>query len=87
MMYKKIWPTIIILVFSLTTFAQGIDEPCGGSDPLDNNCPLDTGIIYLVLLAAVFATVQLGRGRPPRGQMPGDQVLAPGGECPQDNRL
>jgi hypothetical protein len=84
MTYKKILPTIIILVFPLTIFAQGIGEPCDDSDPFDNYCPLDTGIMYLVLLAVVFATVQLGRGRLPRYQLPGEQVLA---SSPRDNRV
>jgi hypothetical protein len=62
-MLKKILLVILILVLPLAMLAQTISEPCDGSDPFDNNCPLDTGVIYMVLLAAALAALQLVKAR------------------------
>ncbi|MDR6944762.1 hypothetical protein J2W55_004622 [Mucilaginibacter pocheonensis] len=33
--------------------------PCDGSDPLDNNCPLDSWVIYMVILVLILTAIHL----------------------------
>jgi|EndMetStandDraft_4_1072995.scaffolds.fasta_scaffold00812_10 hypothetical protein len=59
MIYKKILPTILILVLPLTMLAQGIGEPCDDSDPFDNYCPIDNWVWVLVGVCMVFTVINL----------------------------
>ena len=53
---------ILTLVSSFNLMAQ-VTNPCGGSgDPDDpTTCPLDSGVVILVVVALIFASVQLYR--------------------------
>ena len=50
---------LILLCFPAVIFAQ--DLPCEGGDPFSSPCPLDTWVIVLAAIAAVFAGIHLYR--------------------------
>jgi hypothetical protein len=50
---------LILLCFPSVIFAQ--DLPCEGGDPFSSPCPLDTWVIVLAVIAAVFAGIHLYR--------------------------
>ena len=60
--YSKTWVFITFLIISpIVTLAQGPggDLPCGGDDPLNSDCPLDTWVIVLVIIALTFTVFHL----------------------------
>ena len=63
MKLKIIFSVIILLLISaLSVYAQGggVDpEPCGPTDIDDQNCPLDTWVIVLVVAGCIFAAFRL----------------------------
>jgi hypothetical protein len=53
-----------LLLLPIISFAQtGDGPPCDDSDPIDAgpDCPLDTWVIVLVVIALIFATIHLYR--------------------------
>ncbi len=51
-----------LLLLPAISLAQDEGGPdCGGIDPIDGNCPLDTWVIVLVFIAAIFAACWLHR--------------------------
>ncbi|SEO31462.1 hypothetical protein SAMN05192574_10738 [Mucilaginibacter gossypiicola] len=66
--YKAITIIAIFLLSIATVFAQE-EVPCGGGpddgdyDP--NNCPLDTWVILLVVMALILTVIHLHRRRKP----------------------
>jgi hypothetical protein len=57
-----LWACLILL--PIISFAQdGDGPPCEDSDPIDAgpDCPLDTWVIILVVVALIFATIHLYR--------------------------
>jgi hypothetical protein len=71
-----------ILIFSLLLASPLIsrgqaDEGCGGQDPYDIACPLDTWVFLLVIVTCLFTVIYLQRkGKPAGGydNMPGNRV-------------
>jgi hypothetical protein len=58
--YRKILLSFFIIVHPLLLLAQGV--PCGEDhDPQDNDCPLDTWIILLVIITLIFTVIHLHR--------------------------
>ncbi|MBS1521062.1 MAG: hypothetical protein JST50_08705 [Bacteroidetes bacterium] len=49
---------LLFLISTVNVFAQPL--PCYGDDP-DGNCPLDTWVIALVVVASFFAAIRLYR--------------------------
>jgi hypothetical protein len=53
--------TLLVLILNAgVLFAQGPGGPCELTDP-DENCPLDTWVVILAVVAVVFAVVRLHR--------------------------
>jgi hypothetical protein len=52
---------VIILFISgpLLSKAQSGDIPCNGGDDYDSNCPLDTWVIIIVVIAGLAAAIHL----------------------------
>jgi len=53
---------ILLMLNVMVGFAQtgttGPGAPCGGTD-IDADCPLDTWVIFLAVIAVVFAAIHL----------------------------
>jgi hypothetical protein len=63
---KKVFYIIIASVVFLLDITLVLAQPGSGGDPLpcdpdDPTCPLDTWVIVLVVIAAVFAAIHLYR--------------------------
>jgi hypothetical protein len=63
---KKAFYIISTIVVFLLNVAVVFAQPGGGGDPLpcdpdDPNCPLDTWVIVLVVMAVIFAVAHLYR--------------------------
>lgn len=64
-LYKTIaYSSRILLVFFMVInpmllLADDPGTPCDGSDPLDNNCPLDSWVIYMVILVLILTAIHL----------------------------
>ena len=54
---------LLLLVIPVITEAQGNggDIPCDGQDPFNSDCPLDTWVIALVIIAVIFTALHLQR--------------------------
>jgi hypothetical protein len=51
-----------MLLLPSISFAQGGDLPCGGDDPTSNNqCPLDTWVWILAVIAVILGAIYLQR--------------------------
>jgi hypothetical protein len=51
---------LFLLASPLISMGQA-DEGCGGQDPYDIACPLDTWVFLLVIVACLFAVIYLQR--------------------------
>jgi hypothetical protein len=49
---------LLLLMLNVVMLYAQPGEPCGGTDP-DATCPLDTWVIALAVIAAVFAMFRL----------------------------
>jgi len=56
-----------LLLLPVISFAQN-GEDCGDADPVDSNCPLDTWVLVLAVIALVFAVVHLYRKQKKQNQ-------------------
>jgi len=57
-----IYSLLIALFFiAAPVIGKAQDLPCDGQDPFDNNCPLDTWVIVLVIIAGIFTAIRLHR--------------------------
>ena len=52
---RKILLVLLLFVMPICAFADP-GEPCGGEDPFDNECPLDSWV-YMLALAPVTVTL------------------------------
>ena len=57
---KRISIFLLLLAAPLISRGQA-DEGCGGQDPYDIACPLDTWVFLLVIVACLFAVIYLQR--------------------------
>lgn len=55
----RILLTFYLVISPMLLFADDPGAPCDDSDPLDNNCPLDTWIIYIFILALILTAIHL----------------------------
>jgi hypothetical protein len=55
---SKILLTLCLVISPLLLLADP-GAPCDDSEPLDNNCPLDTWIIYIVILVLILTAIHL----------------------------
>lgn len=53
--------TISIFFIPMLNLCKADPIPCNGADPYDTDCPLDTWVIVLVVVAVIFAVTQLHR--------------------------
>lgn len=54
--------SIFLLLSAIPLISRGqADEGCGGQDPYDIACPLDTWVFLLVIVACLFTVVYLQR--------------------------
>jgi hypothetical protein len=60
MRVKKFFCTLLLLFNVVLLFAQGDPTPCLAAD-IDTQCPLDTWVVILAVIAVVFAATYLHR--------------------------
>ena len=63
---KKVYYIVTNVVIFILGITTALAQPGSGGDPLpcdpdDPNCPLDTWVIVLVVMAVIFAVTQLHR--------------------------
>lgn len=51
---RKILLVLCLMISPLLALADDPGEPCDGSEPYDNNCPLDSWVYLLVLTPVVI---------------------------------
>jgi len=62
MRIRIFFSTLLLLMFNVAAlFAQSGDPngPCGLNDDDNTNCPLDTWVVALAVVAVIFAAVHL----------------------------
>lgn len=52
---------IALFFIAAPIIGKAQDLPCNDADPFENNCPLDTWVIALVVIAGIFAALHLHR--------------------------
>ncbi len=63
MRVKIFFSTLLLLMINIVAlYAQSespIDGPCGLNDDDNQNCPLDTWVVVLAIIAVIFAAIHL----------------------------
>lgn len=69
---NRILLTFFMVMSPMLLLADDPGTPCDDSDPLDNNCPLDTWVIYMVILVLILTAIHLHKK-----QLASIKLLAP----------
>lgn len=59
MKLKVLGGVLVLMVLNFSFAYAQIDNPCDGSDPDNTNCPLDTWVFVLAIIAVIFTAVHL----------------------------